>query len=282
MRTILLFFTLLGLKAGTRVVVFLSKIFMPIIKKTDLHKVTISNIKIAFSERNHSFHSNLANESICNSLASFYETLYVWSRGPETSEQHIKKIKNRYLFDFNRQQPQLLFSFHNRSIDFLLSWIITKKPCFTMYTKFKNRFINDYVVKFRSFNHSSPVEANLSGVKKMLIHLKENGTVNIAADQVPKDGLGQYSTFFGQKCYSTNIVSTLSKRININPTLIFLSKGEVGYEIVFKSTSSDILGVDGANIMHQIFEHEILNKPEEYAWEYKKYRKVKENSNIYK
>ena len=115
MRTILLFFTLLGLKTGIRVVVFLSKIFMPIIKKTDLYKVTISNIKIAFSERNHSFHSNLANESICNSLASFYETLYVWSRGPETSEQHIKKIKNRYLFDFNRQQPQLLFSFHNRS-----------------------------------------------------------------------------------------------------------------------------------------------------------------------
>ena len=41
-----------------------------------------------------------------------------------------------------------------------------------MYTKFKNRFINDYVVKFRSFNHSS-VEANLSGVKQMLISLKE-------------------------------------------------------------------------------------------------------------
>ena len=77
-------------------------------------------------------------------------------------------------------------------------------------------------------------------------------------------------------------VSTLSKKININQTLIFLSKGEVGYEVVFKSTTSDILGVDGANVMHQIFEHEILNKPEEYAWEYKKYRKVKENSNIYK
>ena len=282
MRTILLFFTLLGLNVGAKAVVFLSQIFMPIIKKTDLYKVTISNIKIAFPDRNHSFQSNLANKSVCNSLASFYETLYVWSRGPEASEQHVKKIKNRYLFDFKRQQPQLLFSFHNRSIDFLLSWIIVKKPCFTMYTKFKNRLINDYVIKFRSFNNSSPVEANMRGVKQMLISLKENGTVNIAADQVPQDGMGQFSTFFGQKCYSTTIVSTLSKRININPTLIFLSQGGIGYEIIFKSTTSDIFGVDGANIMHQIFEHEILNKPEEYAWEYKKYRKVEENSTIYK
>ena len=282
MRTILLFFTLLGLKAGIRVVVFSSKIFMPIIKKTDLYKVTISNIKIAFPDKNNAFQLNLVNKSICNSLASFYETLYIWSRGPTASEQHIKKIKNRYLFDFHRQQPQLFFSFHNRSIDFLLSWIITKKPCFTMYTKFKNRLINDYVIKFRSFNNSSPVEASMSGVKQMLISLKENGTVNIASDQVPQDGMGQFSTFFSQKCYSTNIVSTLSKKIKINPILIYLSKGDVGYEIVLKSTTSEILGVDGANIMNQMFEHEILNKPEEYAWEYKKYRKVKENINIYK
>ena len=93
-----------------------------------------------------------------------------------------------------------------------------------MYTKFKNRFINDYVVKFRSFNHSSPVEANLSGVKQMLIHLKENGTVNIAADQVPKDGLGQFSTFLVKNAIQLILFQHYQKRININPTLIFYQK----------------------------------------------------------
>ena len=72
MRTILLFFTLLGLKTGIRVVVFLSKIFMPIIKKTDLliachgspaHIASSFNTKIIdiFDQKNEEFYKFYTN-----------------------------------------------------------------------------------------------------------------------------------------------------------------------------------------------------------------------------
>jgi lauroyl/myristoyl acyltransferase len=34
--------------------------------------------------------------------------------------------------------------------------------------------------------------------------------------------------------------------------------------------------------MNKIFEESILIRPEEYSWEYKKFRKIPENKNLYK
>jgi lauroyl/myristoyl acyltransferase len=53
--------------------------------------------------------------------------------------------------------------------------------------------------------------------------------------------------------------------------------------MTFQKPNEKIYSNSGVDIMNQEMESEILKRPEEYSWEYKKFRKLsKEPTDIYK
>jgi len=144
------------------------------------------------------------------------------------------------------------------------------------------KFFDEFVKKHRSHNNSLPVEASIRGVRQMLIDIKSNKTVALASDQVPQRKLGIESYFFGRKCYSTTIVSSLAKKMNNLPIMVYVTKPNKSiYSIVFTQSSPQIKLDDGHKYMNQLFEAEISKNPKEYSWEYKKFRRIEENKDLY-
>ncbi len=285
MRILLHLITPFKLKHAKTIIEILWKpVIQHIFKLTSAYKVTLKNLKTSFTETKHSDLVKLSSQSMMISLVAFYETIYSWSRSPEKVSSNILKVKNRFLIKHRpNNKGTILFSFHNRSIDMLLTWIINQEPCTSMYTKLKNGLLNKHVEVIRSFNGSKPVIANISGVKKMLLALNRGEIVNIASDQVAKDGMGVESKFFNTKCYSTSIVSSLARKVITEPILIYITfEKNIGYTIKMKQSHPMISSRSGPDTMHQMFEEEIIKHPAEYAWEYKKFRKIKENKDLYK
>ena len=177
--------------------------FIPIsiLKFSPPFKVTRKNLSIAFPNLGEQELNLLAKESYKETLKSFYETLYTWSRSSEKIISQTKKINNRFLFEASNQKDGLIiFALHNRSIDFMLRWISSQRSHTSLYKKIKLKPINRFVKKFREEGNCKMVEAGIGGVKSILNSLEDNRMTCMASDQVPADGLGTYSTFFSHEC----------------------------------------------------------------------------------
>ena len=136
-------------------------------------------------------------ESYKETLKSFYETLYAWSRSKKKIIYQTKKIKNRFLFNASEQNKGLIvFALHNRSIDFMLRWISSQRSHTSLYKKIKLRPINNFVKKLREEENCKMVETGIGGVKSILTALEKNKMTCMASDQVPARGLGVYANFF--------------------------------------------------------------------------------------
>ena len=284
MKTLLYVLTIFGLTFGTKLIEIAYNLGLKfLIRRTNFYKISKANITTVFSNKSRDEIEKLTNESCKETLISFFESLYSWGRGAQKTSFHVNKVVDRYLFSQETvNYPRLCFSFHNRSIDFLLSWLIAQSQSTVMYKPFKLKYFDEFVKKHRSHNNSLPVEASIRGVRQMLIDIKSNKTITLASDQVPQRKLGTESYFFGKKCYSTTIVSSLAKKMNNLPIMVYVTKPNKSiYSIVFVQSSSQIKLDDGHKYMNQLFEAEISKNPKEYSWEYKKFRRIEENKDLY-
>ena len=239
-------------------------------------KVTRKNLSIVFPDTTSLELDMLAKESFKETIKSLYETLYTWSRSSQNIILKVKKINNRFLFNgSNHEDGLIIFAPHNRSIDFMLRWISTQRPHTSLYKKIKFSPIDQFVKKFREEENCKMVETGIGGVKSILNALEKNQMTCMASDQVPADGLGTYSKFFGHECYSFALAPKLARKTKKEILLTYLSyKRDIGHIINFKRPSVEIYEKNGVDVMNKEMEDEIRKSPSEYSWEYKKFRKL--------
>jgi KDO2-lipid IV(A) lauroyltransferase len=239
-------------------------------------KVTRKNLAIVFPDTTSLELDMLAKESFKETIKSLYETLYTWSRSSQNIILKVKKINNRFLFNgSNHEDGLIIFAPHNRSIDFMLRWISTQRPHTSLYKKIKFSLIDQFVKKFREEENCKMVETGIGGVKSILNALEKNQMTCMASDQVPADGLGTYSKFFGHECYSFALAPKLARKTKKEILLTYLSyKRDIGHIINFKRPSVEIYEKNGVDVMNKEMEDEIRKSPLEYSWEYKKFRKL--------
>ena len=128
------------------------------------------------------------------------------------------------------------------------------------------------------------VEVGIGGVKTILNSLENNQMTCMASDQVPANGLGTYSTFFGHECYSFSLAPKLARKSKKQILLTYLSyEKDIGHTINFKKPDNEIYSKNGIDVMNMEMEEEIKKSPIEYSWEYKKFRKLSKGPrDIYK
>ena len=248
-------------------------------------QVTKKNLSIAFPELNEQQLNNLAKESYKETLKSFYETLYTWSRSDKKIIRHTKKINNRFLFNSDESAKGLIiFALHNRSIDFMLRWISSQREHTSLYKKIKLSVINEFVKRFREEGNCKMVETGIGGVKSIMSALENNQMTCMASDQVPARGFGTYSLFCGHECYSFSLAPRLANKSKKTILLSYLSyKKDLGHIMNFKKPDKEIYLENGIDVMNREMEMEIRKVPAEYSWEYKKFRRLsKEPRDIYK
>ena len=248
-------------------------------------KVTKKNLSIAFFDLNENELNMLSKESYKETLKSFYETLYTWSRSSKKILHETKKINNRFLFNnTNKESGLIIFAPHNRSIDFMLRWISTHRSNTSLYKKIKLKPIDKFVKKFREEGNCKMVETGIGGVKTILNSLKDNQLTCMASDQVPARGLGVYAKFFNHECYSFALAPNLARKSNKPILLSYLSyEKNIGHVINFKKPSNNIYSEFGVQVMNDEMEAVIRQSPAEYSWEYKKFRRLLSSSqDVYK
>ena len=120
--------------------------------------------------------------------------------------------------------------------------------------------------------------ATLAGVRQMIRALRAGQAVGLLPDQVPPEGLGVWSPFFGRPAYTMTLAARLAQQTGAQVLLAWgerLPRGQ-GY-VVHVSEFEDPLPADdqgesaAASINHAM-ERLIRQAPGQYLWGYHRYK----------
>ena len=254
---------------------------------TEIVKISSININISYSSKNEEDRKVLVKRSVKQSIRSYYETLFCLSRSQKKLNKSIFKVENRFLYSqTNRDFGLILLSAHNRSVDLLLNQITNQEDVTAIFKPIKIKTLNEFVRKNRQKSGSNVFETNFTGVKELFSALKRGEAVAMAADQVPAKNMGVFENFFGRKVYTTNLIPSLHSKTKAPIVSVAIHSDSLtnqlyiryGSKITYKENSQY-----NAKTMNKEIENIINNNPEDYNWEYKRFKKQEvEDKTIYK
>ena len=254
---------------------------------TKIVKISKININIAYSSKNKEYRESLLKRSIKQSIRSYYETLFCLSRSQKILNKSIFKVENRFLYSqTNRDFGLILLSAHNRSVDLLLNQLTIQEDVTAIFKPIKIKALNEYVRKNRQKSGSSVFETNFTGVKELFSALKRGEAVAMAADQVPAKNMGVYENFFGRKVYTTNLIPSLHSKTKAPIVSVAMHSDSQTNQLYIRYGSKSAYKEKSqynAKIMNKEIENIININPEDYNWEYKRFKKQEvEDKTIYK
>ena len=245
-------------------------------KTSSVYKLTVCNIKICFPDLSDAEKTLLAKESFIETFVSGYETLQSWARPIHISGKKIFRIENNYLISQNANKKGLaIIAIHNRSVDMLLKWINSKTNTTTLYKKVKIKYLDKFVRKQREENNNEVYETNINGVRKIFKAFIDNKVVCLAADQVPKRGMGEYIKFFNTDAYTTTLAASMVHKTKKPAVFICMNSfknNRLG--ITINPCNENIYNDSEYKLsINQSIEDLIKINPKDYSWEYKRFRR---------
>ena len=283
-----LFFYLLspfGLRLGYAFCDLLTSLLFTL--NTEIVKISRININIAYSSIDEEDRKSLVKRSVKQSIRSYYETLFCLSRNQTKLNQSIFKVENRYLFtQTNRDFGLILLSIHNSSVDLLLNHITNQEDVTAIFKPIKIKAFNEFVRKNRQKSGSNVFETNFTGVKELFAALKRGKSVAMAADQVPAKNMGVYEIFFGKKVYTTNLIPSLHSKTKAPIVSVAIHSDNLTNRLYIRYGSKNTYKEElpySARAMNKEIENIININPEDYNWEYKRFKNQEvEDKTIYK
>ena len=251
------------------------------------HKnITKVNLGVVFKDKTIEERRELLKKSLFHSSMNFLESGIVWNKKnfkkieANIDIYNVKAVNNSLWSD----RGVLLITPHLGNIEVIINYLGSEFDCTIPYTKPKNSTLDKVITESRNSLGVNMVNIDSSGIKQILSTLKNNKLVTIASDQVPKEGSGIVSSFFENEIYSMTLVPKLKEKTHCSVHVVFCLRKDngKGFNIYFSDeidiSSSVKEGVDKMNIE---FENCIMKAPEQYSWEYKKFKRTNLNS-LYK
>jgi KDO2-lipid IV(A) lauroyltransferase len=254
---------------------------------TEIVKISKININIAYSSKNKEYRESLVKRSVKQSIRSYYETIFCLSRRQKKLNKSIFKVENRFLYSqTNRDYGLIFLSAHNRSVDLLLNQLTNLENITAIFKPIKIKALNEFVRKNRQKSGSNVYETNFTGVKELFSALKRGETVAMAADQVPAKNMGVFENFFGRKVYTTNLIPSLHSKTKAPIVSVAIHSDTLTNKLYIRYGSKSNYKEKSqynAKTMNKEIENIININPEDYNWEYKRFKKQEiEDKIIYK
>ncbi len=156
-----------------------------------------------------------------------------------------------------------------------------------MYRPQKDAKLNQFILDARQQAGSELAPTNRRGVMQLMKALKGlNGMVGILPDQVPQKGSGVFAPFFGVSAYTMTLAHQLALKTNAKVFVGSAFQIKKGYRVKIVPVEPDFYSDDeteSAASLNQTIESLIRLYPEQYQWEYKRFKLQPDNKeSLYK
>ena len=182
--------------------------------------------------------------------------------------------------EFDRStRGRIILAPHLGSWETLAIWLGKSCSPMMMYRRRKNKAVDSFVKNARARSGGTPVPTKKHGLRKLLIGLKEGGSLMILPDQQPaRSKVKIEAEFFGVSAPTTTLVQSLSSKVNCDVFLASMKRssppGE--FSLSIQPLEHERLAADeasSAQYMNDQIEQLARQSLEQYQWGYRRFSK---------
>ncbi len=172
---------------------------------------------------------------------------------------------------------KIILAPHLGSWETLGLWLGKSCDAMILYKRRKNKALDRFINQARARSGGTPIPTKKHGLRKLLIGLKEGGSLLILPDQKPAGNKVRIeSDFFGVDAPTTTLVQNLSCKVDCDMFLatIYRSSPPGEFSLRIQPLEHEQLATDeasSAQYMNDQIEHLVRQFPEQYQWGYRRF-----------
>ncbi|WP_139661503.1 lysophospholipid acyltransferase family protein, partial [bacterium endosymbiont of Bathymodiolus sp. 5 South] len=238
-------------------------------------QVVRKNIEICFPNLTKAQQQDLIKKSLIEAGKGLSESGFVWFNSFKHNAKHIVKTKGaQYL---QGDENTILLVPHFGCWEITARVVSLHRPTTFMYKELQDKKQNALLLSLREQQDLYMAAANKKGVLKLQRAFKDKQLIAILPDQYPGEKGSVVSPFFGQNAQTMTLLVKLARKNKAKVLMAWaarLDKGK-GYELNIKPVnilSSTGRVEDDVALMNQAIEQLVKTKPEQYLWNYKRFK----------
>ncbi len=200
------------------------------------------------------------------------ETLALWSKPENEVLALIKSVRNWHLVEEALAQKKgiIFLTPHMGCFEITSIYYGSRHPITVLFRPPKLKFLLPLILQGRQRQGVTLAEAKAGGVRKLMQALKKGEAVGILPDQVPKSGEGEWADFFGKPAYTMTLAGKLAEKTGAAVIMAFGERLENGAGYIIHLSKVDSIATP--TLLNQAIERQIAQKPEQYLWQYNRYK----------
>ena len=250
-------------------------------------ETTKTNIAICYPELPLKERNVLVKCSISNTFQTLAEAGPAWLWPANRVLDHIIEVEGLELLEeaMARGKGTIVLGPHLGNWE-VLGLYLNNCGCgqsYQMYQAPKDPRLSRMIYDARSRAGARLVETDSKGVGMLLKSLKNGEIAGILPDQVPPESGGKFAPFFNREALTMTLVARLLNKTGARCILGYAARtasaGRQGWKVVFRKPSEEIYAEhiqDSLVGMNQSIEALVNECPEQYQWEYKRFKRSPE------
>jgi Kdo2-lipid IVA lauroyltransferase/acyltransferase len=173
-------------------------------------------------------------------------------------------------------KPLLLLTPHLGCFEMAAQYISLHMPLTVLYRPPKIAWLEPLMLEGRKRPNVRLAPADIGGVRAIFRALKDGEAVGVLPDQVPGEGEGEWSEFFGRPAYTMTLSARLAHSLGANIVFVYgerLARGR-GFRIHVQPLTEPLSGEPerDAALLNRTLEGIVRRLPAQYLWGYNRYK----------
>jgi KDO2-lipid IV(A) lauroyltransferase len=256
---------------------------------TDASRIAKINLRICYPEYSEAKIEQLARESLIALGKTFGEMGMSWMWPIPKVQKLIERVDGLEHLEKALEEKQgiILIAPHLGNWEVLNHFFRQYLFMTIMYKPAKIPALDNFIFSTRKRVDVDLVPADRSGVESLYKTLNEKGVIAVLPDQEPGLKSGVFAPFFGQMALTGKLIGELANNTSATLLCCYAKRlADGSYGVVIRPASKQIRNTDevaAATALNASIEECVNDCPEQYQWNYKRFRRQPEGrSNFYK
>ena len=240
-------------------------------------RVARINLRLCYPEMSESQREALCKGRMLEFGQAFVETPRVWSKSSTWLQNKIVGVEGMALFEAAVADPRgtLLVVPHQGNWEVVGLWVSKQTAMTSLYEPPKMPALDRWIKSSREQSGATLVPNDVRGVAALIKALKRGETSGILPDQVPTESGGIMAPFMGIPARTMTLVTNLVQRAHCQVLLCAAIREPGGWRLHFLPASEAVFSDQqevAVTALNTDVERLVALAPEQYQWEYKRFR----------
>ena len=241
-------------------------------------RVARINLRLCYPEMSESQREALCKGRMLEFGQAFVETPRVWSKSSTWLQNKIVGVEGMALFEAAVADPRgtLLVVPHQGNWEVVGLWVSKQTAMTSLYEPPKMPALDRWIKSSREQSGATLVPTDVRGVAALIKALKRGETSGILPDQVPTESGGIMAPFMGIPARTMTLVTNLVQRAHCQVLLCAAIREPGGWRLHFLPASEAVFSDQqevAVAALNTDVERLVALAPEQYQWEYKRFKR---------